>query len=168
MVTVLTKAVVSSDARIATTVRVVVHTYGPKVNDRSWNHWSIYLILADGSGSVRVNMRAEYEGYDNGILEWSDCPYTESNSNISHWDFPCRASTRIRDIAAVIYVVIKDLSELKELAKDKDLAKNVAQDLVENGTIATNAATVVWSKLLYLYHRSKTPESLEMVQGKFY
>lgn len=113
MVKVLNKSDVSSDERIVSTVRVVVHTYGPKVDNRSWNHWSIYLILADGTGSVRMNMRAQYEGYDNGLLEWSDCPYTDSNSNISHWDFPCSTNTRVRDIAAVIYSKCRENYDLK-------------------------------------------------------
>jgi hypothetical protein len=103
MVTVLDKQKVCSDKRIVNAVRVVVHTYGPKIDSRSWNHWSIYLILADGSGSVRSNMRAESEGYNNGLLEWSDCGYVQSNSNISHWDYQCKANTKVQDIAKVIY-----------------------------------------------------------------
>jgi hypothetical protein len=50
--------------------RVTVHTFGAYSSDRIFNHWSIYLLLADGSGSVRANMRAKYEGYNNGLLEW--------------------------------------------------------------------------------------------------
>ena len=66
MVKVLSKQEVSGDSRNVTILRVVVHSYGPKVGDRSWNHWSIYLVLANGTGSVRANMRAESEGYNNG------------------------------------------------------------------------------------------------------
>jgi hypothetical protein len=62
MVTVLEKSQVSSDNRIVVKVRVTVHTFGAYSSDRSFNHWSIYLLLADGSGSIRANMRAEYEG----------------------------------------------------------------------------------------------------------
>ena len=103
MVKVLSKQEVTSDSRVVTTIRVVVHTYGPKVGNRRWNHWSIYFILANGSGSVRANMRAEYEGYNNGHLEWSDCPYMQSNSNIHHWDYQCKGNTQVREIANALY-----------------------------------------------------------------
>jgi hypothetical protein len=113
MVKVLDKQQVGSDKRIVTTVRVTVHTYGPKVDGASWNHWSIYLILADGSGSVRSNMRAEFEGYNNGLLEWSDCPYTETNSAIDHWDFVCKPGTSVQDIANIIYEKGRERYDLK-------------------------------------------------------
>lgn len=113
MVKVLSKENVSGDARIVTTIRVVVHTYGPKVGNRSWNHWSIYLLLAGGKESVRSNMRAEFEGYNNGLLEWSECPYVVTNSSIDHSDFSCKENTRVRDIAAVIYSKNRERYDLK-------------------------------------------------------
>ncbi len=113
MVKVLGQQQICNDTRTVTAVRVTVHTYGPKVDGRSWNHWSLYLILADGTGSVRSNMRAEYEDYDNGLLEWSDCPYTESNSNIQYWDFPCRSNTRLQDIASILYNLGRERYDLK-------------------------------------------------------
>ena len=113
MVKVLDKQQVVNDQRVLTTVRVTVHTYGPKVDGASWNHWSIYLILEDESGSVRSNMRAEFEGYDNGLLEWSDCPYTQTNSAIKHWDFACRADTTVQDIAGTIYGKGRERYDLK-------------------------------------------------------
>lgn len=103
MVKVLSKQEVLSDSRVVTTVRVVVHTYGPKTDNRSWNHWSIYLVLANGNGSVRANMRAEFENYNGGLLEWSDCPYVQSNSNIRHWDYSCKSNTQVREIANAWY-----------------------------------------------------------------
>jgi hypothetical protein len=103
MVKVLDKQEVCSDERVVMTVRVVVHTYGPKVNGLSWNHWSIYLLLQDGRSSVRSNMRAKFDHYNNGLLEWSDCGYVESNSDIAHWDYPCKPGTKVQDVAKLIY-----------------------------------------------------------------
>lgn len=47
-----------NDHRPVSHVRVVVHTLGPASPTTSDNHWSVYLILANGSGSVRVNIAA--------------------------------------------------------------------------------------------------------------
>ena len=52
--TVLEKSQVSSNNRIVVKIRVTVHTFGAYSSDRSFNHWSIYLLRADGSGSVRA------------------------------------------------------------------------------------------------------------------
>jgi hypothetical protein len=69
MVTVLEKSQVSSDNRIVVKVRVIIYTFGAYSNDRSFNYWLIYLLFIDGSGSIRANIRAKYEGYNNGLLE---------------------------------------------------------------------------------------------------
>ena len=114
MVTVLEKSQVSCDNRIVVKVRVTVHTFGAYSSDRSFNHWLIYLLLADGSGSVRANMRAKYEGYNNGLLEWSDLGYTQSTSEIRHWDFDCTTNTKVRDVADCIYQNGREKYDLKE------------------------------------------------------
>ena len=77
-----------NDGRSVDQVRVVVHTLGPWPNrEMSDNHWSIYLILAKNSGSVRMNMKAELDD-PKGTLEWSpNLPYTKTNSAIQHWDY---------------------------------------------------------------------------------
>jgi len=50
------------DNRIVDKARVVVHTSGAwPSGTMSDNHWSIYLILANNGGSVRMNMRAEFD-----------------------------------------------------------------------------------------------------------
>ena len=103
MVKVLTKSQVCNDNRTVLRFRVTVHTFGAYSRDRSYNHWSIYLLLADGSSSVRANMRAEHEGYNNGLLEWSDLGYTQSTSEIRHWDFACKPNTEVKDMANCIY-----------------------------------------------------------------
>ena len=56
-------------------------------------------------------MRAKFEGYSNGVLEWSDCPY---NSEISHLDFSCRNGTSVQDIANEIYGKGRERYDLKE------------------------------------------------------
>lgn len=103
MMILLEKSQVSSDNRIMVKVRVTVYTFSIYSSDRSFNHWLIYLLLIDGSGSIRANMRAKYEGYNNGLLEWSDLGYTQSTSEIRYWDFDCITNTKVRDIADYIY-----------------------------------------------------------------
>ena len=59
-----------------TYVRVVAHTAGPMGPNTpmSENHWSIYLLLAEDGGSVRMNIRAD-PGNTTGRLEWSILAY---------------------------------------------------------------------------------------------
>lgn len=73
MSTPLTPQAAVQDQRVVDLVRVVVHTLGPAGPTISDNHWSIYLLLAHGQGSVRMNMRAD-PGYVNGILSWTGQP----------------------------------------------------------------------------------------------
>ena len=39
---------------------IVVHRTGAGTPDGSDNHWSIYLVLKNDQGSVRANMRADF------------------------------------------------------------------------------------------------------------
>lgn len=89
MSTPLTPQAVLQDQRRVDFVRVVVHTLGPAGPTISDNHWSIYLLLAEGQGSVRMNMRAD-PGYMNGTLAWTKQAYLLTQSAIRHWDFSCR------------------------------------------------------------------------------
>jgi hypothetical protein len=76
------------DGRFVVTARVVVHNtgwLGPQTS-MSDNHWSIYLLLADGKESVRLNMRANY-GDPQGILECSSLSYLYPNSALRSWDY---------------------------------------------------------------------------------
>ena len=77
-----------NDARRVSSVRVVVHTLGVWPNRMmSDNHWSIYLLLTDEDGSVRINMTAEL-GDPKGRLEWSpNLGYALSASAIQYWDY---------------------------------------------------------------------------------
>ena len=59
-------------------------------------------------------MRVKFEGYSNGVLEWSDCPYTTTNSEMSHWHFACRNGTSVQDIANEIYGKGRERYDLKE------------------------------------------------------
>lgn len=51
-----------NDRRVVTQARVVVHTTGPLGLNTlmSDNHWSIYLLLAEG-GSLRLNIRVNWD-----------------------------------------------------------------------------------------------------------
>jgi hypothetical protein len=42
-----------ADSRTVSAVRVVAHTLGPVGPNTSDNHWSIYLISQDNSGSIQ-------------------------------------------------------------------------------------------------------------------
>ena len=102
MSTKLEPRTVAVDTRRVDKVRVVVHTTGPAGPTTSDNHWSIYLLLGDNQGSVRINMRAE-AGFINGILEWTLQAYQLTNSAIRHWDMPIIGTVRVCDIAQHIY-----------------------------------------------------------------
>lgn len=93
---------VSLDQRLVSIVRVVVHTLGPAGPTISDNHWSIYLLLGNDQGSVRINMRAE-PGYLNGILEWTRQQYLLTQSAINHWDYPVAQGVQVCHIAHLVY-----------------------------------------------------------------
>ena len=86
-----------------TYVRVVAHTAGPMGPNTpmSENHWSIYLLLADDGGSVRMNMRAD-PGNTTGRLEWSILAYTHSTSALRYWDFLVVPNITVAYIAGLI------------------------------------------------------------------
>lgn len=95
-------AIIQQDKRSVVQIRVVVHTMGAAGPTTSDNHWSIYLILANNAGSVRINMRAEY-GDSTGILEWTHLAYALTNSAISHWDYPVLSGIEVLHISRTIY-----------------------------------------------------------------
>ena len=74
--------------------RVVVYTTGPlNLNTpMSDNHQSIYLLLAKNQGSLRLNMRGEWDDKKDmwnttGILECTTYAYTMTTSRIDNWDY---------------------------------------------------------------------------------
>jgi hypothetical protein len=96
---------VVNDTRVVDIVRVVVHTFGliSETSSQSHNHWSIYLVLANNEGSIRMNMRAKEAQYSNGVLKWSEQSYTMSNSAIRVWDFRCVAGITVCHISRLVY-----------------------------------------------------------------
>jgi hypothetical protein len=54
MSTLLDPATVKQDSRRVEFVRVVAHTQGAVGPNTSENHWSIFLLLADALGSIRI------------------------------------------------------------------------------------------------------------------
>ncbi|WPB01335.1 uncharacterized protein RHO25_005959 [Cercospora beticola] len=63
----------------------------------SQNHWSIYLILANGAGSVRFSMTADDRNPKNeqGIFNVTQHNYQVTNSCVQFWDFPTRANLTV-------------------------------------------------------------------------
>ena len=101
-----------NDHRIVTHIRVVFRTLGAlgPQSQKSHNHWSIYLILANKpNSSIRINMRAEYPD-PTGILEWEECEYILPKSAISYWDFPACPNARLMvlHISRMIYFFGRD------------------------------------------------------------
>lgn len=77
------------DNRIVERARVVAHTLGQlgPQTPMSNNHWSVYFVLADNGGSVRANMRAEFDD-PKGFLDWLPLLlYTLPNSAVKYWDY---------------------------------------------------------------------------------
>jgi hypothetical protein len=91
------------DGRYVGTVRVVVHTRGPR-SHKGVNHWSIYLILANGEGSVRINMRSKVED-PTGIFEMTSHTYTDCHSRIEFWDFPVNGSVPVASFYGLVYAL---------------------------------------------------------------
>ncbi len=92
-----------TDGRTVERVRVVVHTLGAWPNGTmSDNHWSIYLILANNGGSVRMNMKAELDD-PKGTLEWStNLAYTLTNSAIEHWDYMVNPGVTVANMYGLV------------------------------------------------------------------
>ena len=86
----------TSDNRIVTSVRVVVHTTGSWPNGMSDNHWSIYLLLQTDS-SVRMNMTAELDDPE-GSLVLSSLGYGLTTSAIRNWDYPTTPGASVAQI----------------------------------------------------------------------
>src|SRR5947199_9274860 len=94
------------DMRYVQIVRVVAHTTGlrdPSIAT-SDNHWSIFLILANNEGSVRINMRAELED-PTGILDVTEHMYTDSNSRVASWDFRVNGSIPVAWFYRLIFAL---------------------------------------------------------------
>ena len=75
-------------------VRVCIHTTGRQPNGMSDNHVSVFLLLGDNQGAVRVNMTTE-EDDPTGVLVWSKEPYQLSNSSIIHFDYQLRYTMQV-------------------------------------------------------------------------
>jgi hypothetical protein len=80
----------STDNQIISCVRLMVHSVGLDSTNRSWNHWTIYLILQEG-GSVRLNMFGDPEnGSFIGLFTTRSSEYSSSTSSIANFDYtPC-------------------------------------------------------------------------------
>lgn len=78
---------VATDTRVISHIRVVVHDASShsKSFKTTRNHWSIYLILYNQAGTVRVNMTMSEHNTE--ILEWTLLSYPLSLSKIQDWDF---------------------------------------------------------------------------------
>ncbi|ETN45855.1 uncharacterized protein HMPREF1541_00036 [Cyphellophora europaea CBS 101466] len=113
-------------------------------------------------------MRAEYEGYNNGHLEWSDCPYMQSNSNIHHWDYQCKGNTQVREIANALYSKGRERYDLQGGKGCRFWIYVAGKDFADQGIITGAAPTEIWGKVQFLYHHTNAPEQTAVVQGKFY
>lgn len=98
----LSASTVQDDTSRVPQVRVVVHTLGPAGPVTSDNHWSIYLLLPNTGGSVRINMKAEYEN-PTGMLEWTKQAYLLSISAVRYWDFQTIQHVTVGQIARLLY-----------------------------------------------------------------
>lgn len=93
--------------RMSIRSRVVVHDLGAGPNSTlSDNHWSIYLLTADGF-SVHMNMSAGLED-PTGHLEWTLLDCALPNSAIMHRDYQVKADTTVDAIQRLIYQKHRD------------------------------------------------------------
>ncbi|CEJ62531.1 hypothetical protein PMG11_11028 [Penicillium brasilianum] len=160
--------IVQADTTPVTHVRVVVHTLGAAGPNTSDNHWSIYLLHSDRVSSTRINMRAEFED-PSGKLEWTKHAYTQTTSAIRHWDFPVAAGITVLYFARLIYSHRRDRYEMSGGGSGcRWWVYNIISDLAQESYIHQSAPGTIWPNLLYLYHMTKEPKPLHMVQGTFY
>ncbi|KAL5346514.1 hypothetical protein ACLOAV_008785 [Pseudogymnoascus australis] len=87
------------------TFRIVVHTSGnaAKTEDgRSANHWSIYLLLAGQTASVRLNM-SNVDGADElGTFGVTGHNYILSQTHLDYFDYPVAPGKKVRDFCDLI------------------------------------------------------------------
>lgn len=87
------------------TFRVVVHTArnAAKTEDgRSANHWSIFLLLAGQTASVRLNM-SNVDGADEfGTFGVTSHEYLLSQSQLDHFDYPVAPGRKVHDFCHLI------------------------------------------------------------------
>lgn len=85
-------------------VRVVAHTMGPVIpgGQLSQNHWSFYLLSADG-GSVRLNMEwVRGATDDNGKFTVAKHAYAQTNSAVRYFDYDVASGTKVQSFLKTI------------------------------------------------------------------
>jgi hypothetical protein len=91
---------------IVTHIRVVAHLSQDFGDGNSENHWSIYLLLANGQ-SIRMNMTADY-GDPIGRLEWTSYSYQLTTSALRYWDYPLGTGLTVKNIYDLVYHYRRD------------------------------------------------------------
>ncbi|KAJ5398539.1 hypothetical protein N7465_009028 [Penicillium sp. CMV-2018d] len=163
----LIRTQVENDMRAISHVSVVVHTLGQAGPTTSDNHWSIYLILADNSGSVRVNMAAEY-GDTTGHLVWTNHSYALTTSALKNWDFVTTPGTTVASIAMLIYAKGRDKYQMSGGGSGcRYWVYTITYDLSWVRCIAENCYSILWPHLQFQYHRDGGLKSLNWVEGTF-
>lgn len=100
-----TRAITTADyTRIVHTIRVTVHTTGKffESDTRSGNHASIYLLTADGSSSIRLNMTKAGPSDTMGTYQISHCNYRESNSTLHNFDIQAAPGLTVQHVLSLI------------------------------------------------------------------
>ncbi|KAG9231499.1 hypothetical protein BJ875DRAFT_498264 [Amylocarpus encephaloides] len=163
------------DGRIVKSVKVVVHTtgaIGPNT-PMSNNHWSIYLLLANNKGSLRLNMRAEWDDTTEawnttGILECSTHAYTLTHSAIGSWDYTVPDVT-VGWICTLLWNEERDTYDMSGGGSGCRWWVYCIIQLLENQRyISSGSAEDLYPKLLFLYSTSGETRDLPMVKGEFY
>ncbi|KAJ9253036.1 hypothetical protein DTO280E4_8389 [Paecilomyces variotii] len=158
---------VQHDVRPVDQVRVVVHTMGVSGPTTSDNHWSIYLVLPNNTGSIRINMRAEYED-PTGLLEWTSHIYAVTTSAIKYWDFPAASGVQVAHIARLIYGLGRHKYEMSGGGSGcRYWVYSIMYDLGQNNYVSGQASQQLWPHLQFQYHTSGSFKPLNWVQGTF-
>jgi len=165
-------AKVSRDTRIISHIRVVTHdasshTKSPKTTR---NHWSIYLILVNQAGTIRVNMTISESNTE--ILEWTLLSYPLSLSKIREWNF-----RTVPDITvANFWKLIHDNGRQRYLmdggddrAESRFWIYAVIADLVRQRWLMNEqAAEEIWEYLQHFYSLNGSSKRIGMAVGMFY
>ncbi|MCJ1437624.1 hypothetical protein MMC27_007011 [Xylographa pallens] len=157
------------DLRPVEKVRIVVHTTGPWLNGTmSDNHWSVYLLLREDAGSVRMNMTAELDDPKGGLV-WTSLIYSLTNSAIKNWDYKAVNGIQVAHICRLIEEKGRDNYDMSGGGSGcRWWVYIVIKDLETKGFLALKTAgNELYPNLLFQYSKTGPKKELAMVKGTF-
>ncbi|PVH70286.1 hypothetical protein DL98DRAFT_521701 [Cadophora sp. DSE1049] len=154
------------DDAIVTHTRVVAHL-NQNVGGISENHWSIYLLLEGGIGSVRLNMSAP-PGEITGTLSIDGFKYRLTNSALEHWDYKMVSGVTVKMVKDLVYSRGRDRYQFSGGGSGcRYWCYTILQDLETSKYVFEGTYANLWTHLQFRYSKSRKPVDLNWVVGEF-